>query len=142
MVLLVEGDSSWLRAAAAHLGEVYDVRVAADGSSAVQLLVREAVDVLVCGDRPGTMDGRDLLVAVGRLQPGLEDRTAFVVDPLPQNGPQALHDAREALMETGCPVLQKGLDLQRLEREVVRLLRQDSSAIHVIDPRDVLGNAG
>jgi DNA-binding NtrC family response regulator len=89
----------------------YVVHTAESAATALDVLRREPIDVMVVDFRIPDMRGDVLFAAAAAIQPKLEVRTIFVTGDISDT-------VTDALGETICPVVLKPFDMAELERVV------------------------
>ena len=117
-ILLVDDEPDFSAGLCDILGELsYDVAVASDGLSALELARVQPFDVAVVDYRLPGMNGVELMAQLRRAQPPA--RTVLL-------SAYVSHEVAAAARQTGCHiVLNKPVDLPRLLETVADLLRLD-----------------
>ena len=113
-VLLVDDDQEVLSVLAKALSaEALDVETAGSGRLALNLLVREDFDLILCDVRMPDFDGKQLFDFVCEHLPEQRDRVVFLT------GDVGTESTIEFLQQAGLPYLPKPVELPRL-MQVVR----------------------
>lgn len=77
-VLVVDDEPALLKMLAEELGREHEVRIASSGSEAIELVLGEAFDVVLCDVMMPSTSGIDVYEAARRRRPGLEQRFVFM----------------------------------------------------------------
>lgn len=121
-ILLVDDDPLVGRAVGRMLRE-HDVVVASSGSAALELCDVSDFDLLLCDVMMPEMTGPDLRAELATRGNHLAERTVFMT------GGAFTEHSREALEESGAPVLDKPLSPERLRQAVARVARGTTPSI-------------
>ena len=90
--------------------------IAVNGEMALEMLSREAFDLIISDTRMPAMDGETFYAALTRAHPRLRERIIFLT------GDVLSRDKREFLESTGAPHLTKPCDLDEIRRTVRQVL--------------------
>jgi two-component system NtrC family sensor kinase len=121
--LLFVDDEPALRGSMVAFGKLRDfaVTTASNGKEALDLVLREEFDAVICDLRMPLMDGPALFHALSRERPTLAARTIFVT------GDVVGASSRSFLETVRQPVLVKPFDFERIEDALVALLESESA---------------
>jgi CheY-like chemotaxis protein len=122
-VLLIDDEPSLLRALARALGDRHQVDVAVGGKEALELIQRGThYDAVLCDLHMPDVSGKDVHAFLARHQPALAARLVFVT------GGAFTEEIRRFIQDTQNPVLEKPLDLARVEAVLGQMFGEHASA--------------
>jgi len=121
-LLLIDEDHRWIRSVLPELEPYFTVVVTTCDRSAVQALGQDTFDVVVTGGQIGMRKAEQVRALIGRLAPGLEERTIYTTcggfDPA----------LRSFFEQVRSPVLYKNADAVRLRNAIYALAQQAAVA--------------
>ena len=118
VVLIVDDEQGMRDMLSWHLGQLdFDVRVAADGEAAAELLSREAVDLVITDVTMPRLNGLQLLDVVVRLRPG----AAIIM----MTGFGTVETAVHVMRKGASDFLLKPFDIEHLMRRVVEVIAEN-----------------
>ena len=94
----------------------HTTRIAVNGAMALEMLSREAFDLIISDTKMPTMDGESFYAELSRVHPRLRERIIFLT------GDVMSREKLEFLEGTGAPYLTKPCDLDEIRRTVRRVL--------------------
>jgi len=94
----------------------HTTRIAVNGAMALEMLSREAFDLIISDTKMPTMDGESFYAELARVHPRLRERIIFLT------GDVMSREKLEFLERTGAPYLTKPCDLDEIRRTVRRVL--------------------
>jgi len=103
-------------------GDGYQVGVADNGATALEMLGRRPYDMILSDTKMPKLDGEHFYAEVERRFPGLRRRIVFVT------GDILSREKREFLERTGAPYLTKPFDLREVRQLVHRMLTETGGA--------------
>jgi two-component system response regulator MprA len=121
--LLIVDDDTAIAALLAQLlaSDDYEVETAPDGRAALDLIARRRFDLIVSDVWMPRLDGAGLYHELARSRPDLAHRMVFVT------GGPLTPDLQRLVERANAPLLQKPFELERLRRELRRVLERGAA---------------